>query len=117
MIRRPPRSTLFPYTTLFRSLQRGRATPRAAAEPASASGRGGSGKLVGGVLEREFDEVHALRFDQEDGAAPHRERCADVVLRDPVDDLQRRLAVHGLYDPAADLRVAVRVPRVDDREG
>src|SRR2546425_6342434 len=23
MIRRPPRSTLFPYTTLFRSLQRG----------------------------------------------------------------------------------------------
>src|SRR2546426_12119997 len=25
MIRRPPRSTLFPYTTLFRSLQRARA--------------------------------------------------------------------------------------------
>src|SRR5258708_19197984 len=25
MIRRPPRSTLFPYTTLFRSLYRGRA--------------------------------------------------------------------------------------------
>src|SRR2546421_7719396 len=25
MIRRPPRSTLFPYTTLFRSLQAGRA--------------------------------------------------------------------------------------------
>src|SRR3712207_7719568 len=33
MIRRPPRSTLFPYTTLFRSLDRGRVvacdTPRA----------------------------------------------------------------------------------------
>src|SRR5256885_13101045 len=31
MIRRPPRSTLFPYTTLFRSLNRsfGRAKPRA----------------------------------------------------------------------------------------
>src|SRR2546430_4390863 len=30
MIRRPPRSTLFPYTTLFRSSRRrrGRATPR-----------------------------------------------------------------------------------------
>src|SRR5688572_32747849 len=27
MIRRPPRSTLFPYTTLFRSLDRGRAEP------------------------------------------------------------------------------------------
>src|SRR3712207_8199116 len=26
MIRRPPRSTLFPYTTLFRSLEQGRTT-------------------------------------------------------------------------------------------
>src|SRR2546427_3220303 len=30
MIRRPPRSTLFPYTTLFRSLRRGEAARRAA---------------------------------------------------------------------------------------
>src|SRR3712207_6862633 len=30
MIRRPPRSTLFPYTTLFRSQQRGLAAARAA---------------------------------------------------------------------------------------
>src|SRR6266496_6200424 len=28
MIRRPPRSTLFPYTTLFRSARRRRARPR-----------------------------------------------------------------------------------------
>src|SRR5256885_7418799 len=28
MIRRPPRSTLFPYTTLFRSEQRGRDRPQ-----------------------------------------------------------------------------------------
>src|SRR3712207_7306238 len=34
MIRRPPRSTLFPYTTLFRSRRRdGRARPRGAAAP------------------------------------------------------------------------------------
>src|SRR3712207_7180900 len=34
MIRRPPRSTLFPYTTLFRSPGRGRtARPNAAASP------------------------------------------------------------------------------------
>src|SRR3712207_9588388 len=32
MIRRPPRSTLFPYTTLFRSLQRGDIT-RLAVQP------------------------------------------------------------------------------------
>src|SRR3712207_8284914 len=30
MIRRPPRSTLFPYTTLFRSLHRGRRSEHAA---------------------------------------------------------------------------------------
>src|SRR3989442_9347106 len=36
MIRRPPRSTLFPYTTLFRSLERlGRDVRRAAREGAS----------------------------------------------------------------------------------
>src|SRR3712207_8451241 len=29
MIRRPPRSTLFPYTTLFRSSRRGRGTSEA----------------------------------------------------------------------------------------
>src|SRR2546427_1736914 len=34
MIRRPPRSTLFPYTTLFRSLERlRRPASRAAAQP------------------------------------------------------------------------------------
>src|SRR5258707_10257008 len=32
MIRRPPRSTLFPYTTLFRSLKSGRATREAQAQ-------------------------------------------------------------------------------------
>src|SRR2546422_1877257 len=32
MIRRPPRSTLFPYTTLFRSPGRGRALDRASGE-------------------------------------------------------------------------------------
>src|SRR5258708_21139079 len=47
MIRRPPRSTLFPYTTLFRSVQlllRGGRTALAAAAartPVPAHGRGG----------------------------------------------------------------------------
>src|SRR3712207_8765487 len=39
MIRRPPRSTLFPYTTLFRSTQ-GRGMPRAEARPGGAPRRG-----------------------------------------------------------------------------
>src|SRR2546427_9241346 len=35
MIRRPPRSTLFPYTTLFRSLAQGGAAAREAAQAAA----------------------------------------------------------------------------------
>src|SRR2546430_8572184 len=37
MIRRPPRSTLFPYTTLFRSLNSESATPNRTAGAATAS--------------------------------------------------------------------------------
>src|SRR4051812_49665185 len=40
MIRRPPRSTLFPYTTLFRSEVQNRR--QGAAEPGPCLGRGGS---------------------------------------------------------------------------
>src|SRR3712207_6942674 len=40
MIRRPPRSTLFPYTTLFRSPVRGRLAARAAALRGFQDGRG-----------------------------------------------------------------------------
>src|SRR6266566_3174227 len=39
MIRRPPRSTLFPYTTLFRSRARPRRGPRAVGPPGGHSGR------------------------------------------------------------------------------
>src|SRR2546430_10424922 len=37
MIRRPPRSTLFPYTTLFRSLALGRPSPTQNRRPARGS--------------------------------------------------------------------------------
>src|SRR5256885_5786952 len=45
MIRRPPRSTLFPYTTLFRSLRR---TARARAPSLSRQGPSGEVVVVGG---------------------------------------------------------------------
>src|SRR3712207_8122241 len=38
MIRRPPRSTLFPYTTLFRSLARAQGSGRGGAEEPAESG-------------------------------------------------------------------------------
>src|SRR3712207_6871942 len=41
MIRRPPRSTLFPYTTLFRSLRGAGAAPVDAEEGAADAGRRG----------------------------------------------------------------------------
>src|SRR3712207_8528297 len=46
MIRRPPRSTLFPYTTLFRSHRGGRT--RHSASPARAHGRRRRGPRPGG---------------------------------------------------------------------
>src|SRR2546430_13348500 len=39
MIRRPPRSTLFPYTTLFRSARRGAAGTRRRRDPHAADAR------------------------------------------------------------------------------
>src|SRR5713226_5769092 len=51
MIRRPPRSTLFPYTTLFRSSPRGRDGPRQpGVPPVAGSGAGPAGRAGGLVL-------------------------------------------------------------------
>src|SRR2546422_6677895 len=61
MIRRPPRSTLFPYTTLFRS----RWMMRVAAEPALA----GLGKALRDLLRLHY----RLRFDPAGISAPERE--------------------------------------------
>src|SRR3989475_7566341 len=72
MIRRPPRSTLFPYTTLFRSRQDQAPLAAGAARPAAGAARGvrapraGGGAVPGdrrdGRREREHrEEPHALR--------------------------------------------------------
>src|SRR3712207_7960069 len=53
MIRRPPRSTLFPYTTLFRSER-----PRVVDEPLEV-GRGGVVERVRGAGQRALDAVVA----------------------------------------------------------
>src|SRR5947209_17050319 len=66
MIRRPPRSTLFPYTTLFRSKRR-----------AALQGRVAVIK-VGGATETEIEEkkfrvddaVHAVKAALEEGIVP-----------------------------------------------
>src|SRR3712207_7212951 len=59
MIRRPPRSTLFPYTTLFRSLVRSPAAPVRHSRIASARGSrrlgwpAGIGRLIAGPARSE----------------------------------------------------------------
>src|SRR5215510_16065830 len=50
MIRRPPRSTLFPYTTLFRS-------PAQSPFPSSHSARSGGLRLAGGRSEEHTSEL------------------------------------------------------------
>src|SRR3712207_8247154 len=51
MIRRPPRSTLFPYTTLFRSAGAG------ADPPHRARAGGGAGAPAGGRAEQHLDRL------------------------------------------------------------
>src|SRR3712207_6832586 len=67
MIRRPPRSTLFPYTTLFRSTA-ARLFARAGHEVAVSNSRGGSGleELIRELGEgaRATDTEEAARFGE-----------------------------------------------------
>src|SRR5258708_10902981 len=58
MIRRPPRSTLFPYTTLFRSRRRGRRDCDPC--PQSPAFRGGDDRLLEAGRPRALPE-HQLR--------------------------------------------------------
>src|SRR2546422_4065877 len=74
MIRRPPRSTLFPYTTLFRSLRRGPA--RMPGEQAAEHGASGGAVAVGREVERDL--------------AHHRGRQADRVGRERVNLVDRK---------------------------
>src|SRR5260370_15394361 len=69
MIRRPPRSTLFPYTTLFRSAQfvRARAHRRAFPNPAQRAGR------VPGKID-----VRSMRHHRERDAARSEEHTSEL---------------------------------------
>src|SRR5256885_7479467 len=61
MIRRPPRSTLFPYTTLFRSRLRGRLSAGAARSGHAEAGRG---FLDDGGARRRADARRCAAADQ-----------------------------------------------------
>src|SRR3712207_8869472 len=69
MIRRPPRSTLFPYTTLFRS--GGRSAKRAGGVPVDAVVLGHADPLVGALRADDLDAVLPLGRLERDVAVDH----------------------------------------------
>src|SRR3712207_7658604 len=107
MIRRPPRSTLFPYTTLFRSLRLGRAggadqpagageaarykLPREEALPLVGARQSERVRALGGEVEAGIEGRVA---DKHDGPAPERggagKRLPHQFRADP-EALQRRI--------------------------
>src|SRR3712207_9423131 len=84
MIRRPPRSTLFPYTTLFRSARIGEATPDNA-------------HLIKVACETALGLRPGMRINGTDYPTPDGTCIRDYVH---VDDLARAhlLALHHLAD-------------------
>src|SRR2546422_4335622 len=88
MIRRPPRSTLFPYTTLFRSWWCPTVPENSRRDAAHASGLAGSGSRVGRRCDRfrkEFQTGRGERVGRDD-ARGRRERSEEHT-----SELQSRL--------------------------
>src|SRR2546430_12418489 len=84
MIRRPPRSTLFPYTTLFRSLRRER-RPRDAGR---AGGPAGAGEPGPGAEDRKSTRLNSSHSQisyavfclKKKKKNPLRSPCADIQI-------------------------------------
>src|SRR5258708_16430024 len=61
MIRRPPRSTLFPYTTLFRSLEFDDLADALPDFESPSEDRGDSGRVIAAVLKRSEEHTSELQ--------------------------------------------------------
>src|SRR3712207_7600139 len=82
MIRRPPRSTLFPYTTLFRSPS-GAARVRGWASPATARGRGERERSAAADREASADTTRSA-------PATHRRTRRSCRSEEHTSELQSR---------------------------
>src|SRR2546426_9475686 len=93
MIRRPPRSTLFPYTTLFRSLPLTLLSRSPASRRAFLDGGREGERGAPGLGETDRDQGKRMRFEQSnvgvaDFAGPRRLGGREVVDGDtPAGDL------------------------------
>src|SRR5438034_7683386 len=108
MIRRPPRSTLFPYTTLFRSLVDGELRLRPVPQPVGSDARPWwLGRWVGGGRHRGPGAVGAgVRYGRFDQTA-----VGALWERRPASDVRHRLAVRDRR-----LRLQPRPGRAGDEE-
>src|SRR3989449_4971536 len=77
MIRRPPRSTLFPYTTLFRSRGGQLDRPPQAHDPRDVLGAGPDPELLAAAVD---DRLHGMPVPHHQG--PDALGSADLVARD-----------------------------------
>src|SRR2546430_5699229 len=102
MIRRPPRSTLFPYTTLFRSVRSGLAyLPGAALPPAAGLASVARSEEHTSELQSQSNLVCRLLLEKKKHIEPHRipRACLPEPHRmdvSPSTDLERRVVVEAL---------------------
>src|SRR2546428_10218494 len=93
MIRRPPRSTLFPYTTLFRSLAR--ESHRSAGPPHASGPRTSPGQQTGrGVLAAELRQVKCARSEEHTSELQSR---SDLVCRLLLEKKNKMTNLHALH--------------------
>src|SRR2546430_877772 len=107
MIRRPPRSTLFPYTTLFRSLKE--SGPAAAASVAAAAPHGSNAPRQSRPVEdlapalqsmaERLAEDHAKRFRLTVSGLSEVPPSYAATIKDCVIQMLRNAAVHGIEPP------------------
>src|SRR5256885_5400726 len=81
MIRRPPRSTLFPYTTLFRSVLSTGSTAKRVQEQAGGQGKGALAEALGRIAELEA-ELARTRDQLHDAEAENLQRRAERARPD-----------------------------------
>src|SRR2546426_1576985 len=91
MIRRPPRSTLFPYTTLFRSLRRRRGRGNRGALEVPAHRRDGAAGVRPARVDRRLERRGARRADTRDLPAQARSEEHTSELQSPCNLVCRLL--------------------------
>src|SRR2546426_11989138 len=95
MIRRPPRSTLFPYTTLFRSRGRGPEGVAGVAQVRSETPHGGDDRVPGGPFRRAFERTLHEWLRGEHGGARRIDERRNGRPRGGLQPLEARIGLLG----------------------